>query len=60
MLWGVYIVYAGYAEEFSQEVEGRWLLVAQQVVERVDEVSAPGVEDMVEYFFVVCAYDLSY
>ena len=34
--------------------------MSQEIIEGVDEVSASGIEDMVENFFVVIAYDLSY
>ena len=53
-------MYACDSEELPEEVKGGWFLVAQQVVERVDEIPTPRVEDVVEYFFVVVAYDLSY
>lgn len=52
-------MYTRYAEELSEEVEGGGFLVSEEVIEGVDEVSPSGIEDMVEYFFVVIAYDLS-
>ena len=53
-----YVVDACDAEEFSEKLESGCVLYSEEVVECVDEVFAFVVEDLVEYFFVVVAYDL--
>ena len=54
-----YIVDPGNSEELSEEFEGANVLESEEIVEGVDELFAFGVEDLVEYFFVIVSDYLS-
>lgn len=54
-----YIVDPGYSEELSEEFKGADVLESEEIVERVDELFAFGIEDLVEYFFIVVSDNLS-
>ena len=50
---------SGNSEELSEEFEGADVLESEEIVEGVDELFAFGVEDLIEYFFVVVSDNLS-
>lgn len=49
---------ASYTEKLAKEAKSSDILNSEKIIEWVDELFSFRAEDLIEYFFIVAAYDL--